>query len=66
LIELLYQALEAEIGIKVETNDVEKLRQKLYRLRGKDPLFEHLSFIVSPTNPNAELWIMKRKDHAKE
>lgn len=60
MIELLYKALEEEIGVKVATDDVERLRQKLYRLRKENPTFEPLSFVTSPTNPNGEIWIVKR------
>jgi len=60
MIELLYEALDKEIGIKVATDNVERLRQKLYQFRRENPIFEPLSFIVSPTNPNGELWIVKR------
>src|SRR5690606_18328737 len=60
MIELLYEALDKEIGIKVATDNVERLRQKLYQFRRENPIFEHLLFIVSPTNSNGELWIVKR------
>lgn len=59
LIELLYEALHSEVGIIVQTSDVEKLRQKLYPLRKESEELQVLSFIVSPTNPNSELWIVK-------
>lgn len=66
LLELLYDALRAEVGIIVQTSNVERLRQKLYALRKEDEDLAALSFIVSPTNPNAELWIVKRMPNAPE
>lgn len=61
LIELLYSAARSDYGIIVETDDVERLRQKLYPLRKTDSYLEGLSFVVSPTNPARELWIVKRE-----
>jgi hypothetical protein len=59
LSELLYNALGSELGVVVETNDPERLRQKLYGLRKEIPGAEVLSFIISPLNP-ADLWIIKQ------
>lgn len=58
LLELLYEALRTERGVVVETDNVELLRQKLYRLRSQDPDFAKLSFLTSPIN-GADLWIVK-------
>jgi len=59
LVELLYAAYHAEFGVVVETNDPERLRQKLYPLRKENPDFEPLAFVISPLNP-ADLWIIKQ------
>lgn len=59
LIELLYAAYHADLGIVVETNDPEHLRQKLYPLRKENPDFEPLAFVISPLNPQ-DLWIIKQ------
>ena len=59
LLQLLYDAINAEYGIAVETNDPERLRQKLYPLRKQDELFTPLAFVLSPFNPQ-ELWILKK------
>lgn len=61
LLELLYDALREEVGLVVTTNNVERLRAKLYELRRKDDDLAVLSFIISPTNPDAELWIVKKE-----
>ncbi len=67
LLELLYEALRAEIGVSVATEDVGKLRQKLYALRREDPSLRCLSLVPSPVNPNGELWILKKgTDNAGE
>lgn len=61
MIEYLYQALASDHGIKVETNDVEGLRQRLYAARRKamDPSLDVLSLVPSPTGESI-LWIVKR------
>jgi hypothetical protein len=61
LLELLYEAYRSEIGIIVQTNDPERLRQKLYAERKKDPDLSCLSFRISPTSPDTELLIVKSK-----
>lgn len=60
LLELLYEALRAEIGVVVETDNAELLRQKLYALRKEDEDFAILSFLISPMN-GADLWIIKKR-----
>lgn len=64
LLELLYEAYRSEFGIIVNTSDPERLRQKLYAERKKDPDLRCLSFRISPTNPTAQLFIVKGT-HAK-
>ena len=59
LSELLYSALGSELGVVVETNDPERLRQKLYPLRKEIPDCECLAFVISPLNPQ-DLWIIKQ------
>lgn len=62
LIELLYRALNTEsgLGVVVQTNDPDALRQKLYQERKKDADLACLSFTISPTSPETELWIIKK------
>jgi hypothetical protein len=59
---LLYRALDAKIGISVATNDVERLRAKLYsdRRAAQNPAFENLVIKPSHTQPTAELWIVRK------
>jgi hypothetical protein len=59
LLQLLYDALHAPLGIEVETNDPERLRQKLYPLRKADETFADLAFILSPFDTQ-KLWIVKK------
>jgi hypothetical protein len=59
LIDILYAAYHSERGVVVETNDPERLRQKLYPLRNENPDFEPLAFVISPLNP-MDLWIVKQ------
>lgn len=60
LLELLYEAYRSELGIIVETNDPERLRQKLYAERKKDPDLACLGFRISPTSPETQLFIVKK------
>ncbi len=62
-LEHLYAALHSEsgCGIMLETDDVERLRQKLYPLRKQDPALAVLSFVPDPTTPG-RLWIVKRQE----
>lgn len=64
-IEFWYQALRSEIGIEVETDNPERLRQRLYKERTEsmDSSLNNLSIIISPSDP-FKLWIVKR--NAKE
>jgi len=59
LLDLLYAAYHSELGICVETNDAERLRQKLYPMRKENPDFDPLAFVISPLN-GIDLWIMKQ------
>jgi hypothetical protein len=61
LIQFLYDALSSEFGVVVETDDPERLRQKLYPLRKQDPMFEPLAFVISPLN-SRDLWIVRKPD----
>ncbi len=62
LLELLYAARNAPLGTVVETDDPERLRQKLYALRREyEGDFSQLSFIISPLN-GADLWVLNRGD----
>jgi len=58
--EILYEALASPLGIEVETNNPENLRAKLYAARRADPALEPLSIHISPTNPSAALFIIRR------
>jgi hypothetical protein len=62
LLDLLYRALHAEYGIVVTTNSIDRLRQKLYAVRREsgDEDLSLLSLVVSPTNPETELFILRR------
>lgn len=59
LIDLLYAAYHSELGVVIETNDAERLRQKLYPLRKDQSDFDNLAFVISPLN-GIDLWIIKQ------
>ena len=56
----LYEALASEFGIVIETDQPLSLRGKLYAERRADPALSCLSLVLSPTNPEGELWIVKK------
>lgn len=61
-LQLLFTALESPRGIAVATSDPDGLRQRLYSARRKSPepdLFKPLAFLLSPSAPKSELWIVK-------
>lgn len=60
LIHYLYQALNSELGIVIETADPERLRQKLYAERKKDPDLARISINISRTQPESQIWLTKR------
>lgn len=60
LFEILVTAVESPHGIVVQTNDPERLKQKLYIEMKKDEMFEVLSCCTSRTNPKSEVWLVKK------
>ena len=58
--QLMLDAMNETYGLIVKTADPELLRQRLYSIRynNKD-LFAELSFVISPTAPETELWIVR-------
>jgi hypothetical protein len=59
LAELLYAAVNSPYGVLVETDDAERLRQKLYAIRRDNKDFAALSFVISPMN-GVDLWILNK------
>lgn len=59
LTELLYDALRTPFGTVVQTEDAERLRQRLYAIRRDCGDFTQLSFVISPTN-GLDLWIVNK------
>lgn len=61
-LEFLYNAKNSPFGIAIETDDAERLRQKLYAIRREFIAdFEHLSFVISPMN-GSDLWILNKEN----
>lgn len=60
ILDLLYQALRAERGVVVETSDPDRLRQKLYAERKKDPDLACISIVKSRTHPESQLLLVKK------
>lgn len=66
-LEYLYDALAEPIGIVVLTDSPARLAQRLYRLRtAHAPIFENLAFVISPTEPQTQLWILKKTHERPE
>ena len=59
LTEILYDATRSALGLVIETDDAERLRQKLYAIRRGTSDFDNLSFIISPIN-GVDLWILNK------
>lgn len=65
-LDLLTQALTAEIGIEIFTSNASTLRGVLYKtLKEAKELgmkeYDCLKLQLSPTKPSTHLWILKRK-----
>jgi len=61
---LLYEALGTPLGLRVETENPELLRQRLYAERRANPEFSALSLHISPLNPGSEVWIARKEPSA--
>jgi hypothetical protein len=59
LAELLYDALRTPFGTVIQTEDPERLRQKLYAVRRENQDFAPLSFVISPIN-GLDLWVVNK------
>ena len=60
------EALASEHGIVVQSDDPVALRARLYPLRKIDPELHSLSFVLSPSRPESDLWIVKKVKNAQE
>lgn len=59
---LLIKALASPLGIVVQTNNSDSLRQKLYAIKRKDPAYAGLSFLLPANNPEQTLFIIKTNE----
>ncbi len=63
-LEFWYKALHSPspFGIVIETDAIERLRQKLYTARrdADDPTLEGLVIVTSPSQSETQLWIVKK------
>lgn len=66
ILELLYRAYRSHIGIVVRTSDPDRLRQKCYAERKKDPDLNCLSFRISPIEPASRLFIINTRGQNDE
>lgn len=67
-LELLHLALEHPLGIAVPCSDPKLLKTRLYKARADalDPRLACITISVSRTNPDGELWIVRKPDEAPE
>lgn len=66
-IELLYRSLESRLGIIVRVDgDLERARQKFYAARREAavPAFESLVIKPSHSQPETELWLVRKEPNA--
>lgn len=63
LLAILYSALRSSIGVMVATDNVERLRNKLYAARSKaeDPDLEILMLAPDPKRPTTHLLVAKKR-----
>ncbi len=61
-LELWYTALHDPVGLKIQTNDADRLKQKLYQARksADDPNLSLLTVLTSPLHQQTEVWIAHR------
>jgi hypothetical protein len=64
LLHFWYSALASDRGVILRTNDPERAKQRLYAARreAKDPDLDGIAICTSPTAPESELWLVKKKD----
>lgn len=61
--ELLYEALNSELGIEIElVGNFQASIQRLYTARRKDPDLEIIQILKSPTSPN-HLWLVRNENN---
>lgn len=63
-LEFLYEALHSEFGVVVVTNQPVQARAALSAARAGDPALKGISICTSRTNPNGELWLVKKQEQA--
>lgn len=63
-----YEALASECGVIIKTDDPALCRAKLYAIRKelKDPDLESIAIMTSPSNPDQDLWLVKKAKDEKE
>lgn len=59
LTEILYDATRSSLGLVVETNDAERLRQKFYAIRRENADLAALAFVISPIN-GSDIWVLNK------
>lgn len=55
----MFEALNSSFGIKIKTQNPERLRLRLATLRREDKQFKVLSLVIAPGKTD-ELWIVKK------
>lgn len=62
LLEALYAALHSAHGIRLTTNDRDKLRQAIYRARREamDPALDAIGVVYGAGADPNELWLVKK------
>lgn len=64
IIEALWSAYNSDLGLLIDTEEPEKLRQEIYRARRElgEECLNQLSVNVSPYNPTGQIMLIRRPD----
>jgi hypothetical protein len=60
----LYAALSSKIGLTILTNDPQRARTLLYKIKSElnDPSLSNIAIKFSPTSPDNEIWLLKTSE----
>lgn len=60
-IEFLYAALNAEIGVIVNSSNVDLTKARMYKLIKENPELSGLSLLTSPVSPSTEIYVVRKE-----
>lgn len=63
---ILWQALSADLGVEVATNDPALFKQRAYKVRAQEPDLKPLALRTCPTDPEGKVWITHQGEADQE